>query len=467
MNISNKLTHKQTLKQQLTPQLRQGMSLLQMSSIELEQAIDDALNQNPLLERIHISDEEYIDDNEHAVKASSRLARSVQDLPDIDIFESIPDDLDFYEELHQQVCELTNNERMSQLLHILIEYLDEHGYLVDSLEEIIEQSPLELRLEKVELEQALELLHQFEPAGIGAKNLQESLLLQLARQPENEIVNCAIKIVSDCFEVLGKSKVNLEKNILALIKQKSKLDVNFDKSMFNEQLIADALGLIRRLNPYPSQGMAGDSVYIVPDIKVYKEDGVWKAFAAPHLKPQVVVNKELEQKILLQDWSSDIKNANQMLKDANLLVQNLEWRENTIFQVAKFIVERQQDFFDFGDMALNPIKMQEVSEALDVHLSTISRSVNQKYLICPQGLFELRYFFSKEIIGEDSDDSMSQTAIKAHIASWIEAEDKNKPFSDEVLCQKLESVGIKISRRAVAKYREAMNIPSTYLRKKQ
>lgn len=156
-----------------------------------------------------------------------------------------------------------------------------------------------------------------------------------------------------------------------------------------------------------------------------------------------------------------------MLKDANLLVQNLEWRENTIFQVAKFIVERQQDFFDFGDIALNPIKMQEVSEALDVSLSTISRSVNQKYLICPQGLFELRYFFSKEIIAEEDNDNMSQTAIKAHIASWIEAEDKNKPFSDEVLCQKLESVGIKISRRAVAKYRESMNIPSTYLRKKQ
>ena len=467
---TNKLTQQQALKQtlKLTPQLRQTMNLLQLSTLDLETAIEDELQKNPMLERTETQAEF---DAPEPTAAISKTARRQNDGDDMDdTLANIVDEPDFYETLHAQVCELAQNERQSQLLHLLIEYLDEHGYLTDTLEYIVENSPLEWLLEEDELAEALKLLQQFDPAGVGASNLQESLILQINRLPESEITRYAIEIINKYFDLL--SMANVESLLITEFRRAAKakkpnLRISAEMRENAVSNIKAAVALIKSLNPYPDMGASDGehNNYIRPDVRVYKKDGVWIALAEPHLRPQVAVNKHYEQNALLleRNVSSDWK---KMLHDARNFVKNLEWRENTIFSVAKLIVEHQQAFFEFGDAALEPLDMQSVADKLAIHASTVSRSVNQKYLSCPHGVYELRHFFQAKVgHTDDNDEGMTNTAIKTHLAEWIAGENKAKPLSDDALREKLASVGINIARRTVAKYREAAGIPASARRK--
>lgn len=467
---TNKLTQQQALKQtlKLTPQLRQTMNLLQLSTLDLETAIEDELQKNPMLERTETPAEF---DAPEPTAAISKTARRQNDSDDMDdTLANIVDEPDFYETLHAQVCELAQNERQSQLLHLLIEYLDEHGYLTDTLEYIVENSPLEWLLEEDELAEALKLLQQFDPAGVGASNLQESLILQINRLPESETTRYAIEIINKYFDLL--SMANVESLLITEFRRATKakkpnLRISAEMRENAVSNIKAAVALIKSLNPYPDMGASDGehNTYIRPDVRVYKKDGVWIALAEPHLRPQVAVNKHYEQNALLleRNVSSDWK---KMLHDARNFVKNLEWRENTIFSVAKLIVEHQQAFFEFGDAALEPLDMQSVADKLDIHASTVSRSVNQKYLSCPHGVYELRHFFQAKVgHTDDNDEGMTNTAIKTHLAEWIAGENKAKPLSDDALREKLASVGINIARRTVAKYREAAGIPSAARRR--
>ncbi|MBQ9683424.1 MAG: RNA polymerase factor sigma-54 [Neisseriaceae bacterium] len=467
---TNKLTQQQALKQtlKLTPQLRQTMNLLQLSTLDLETAIEDELQKNPMLERTETPAEF---DAPEPTAAISKTARRQNDSDDMDdTLANIVDEPDFYETLHAQVCELAQNERQSQLLHLLIEYLDEHGYLTDTLEYIVENSPLEWLLEEDELAEALKLLQQFDPAGVGASNLQESLILQINRLPESEITRYAIEIINKYFDLL--SMANVESLLITEFRRAAKakkpnLRISAEMRENAVSNIKAAVALIKSLNPYPDMGASDGehNTYIRPDVRVYKKDGVWIALAEPHLRPQVAVNKHYEQNALLleRNVSSDWK---KMLHDARNFVKNLEWRENTIFSVAKLIVEHQQAFFEFGDAALEPLDMQSVADKLDIHASTVSRSVNQKYLSCPHGVYELRHFFQAKVgHTDDNDEGMTNTAIKTHLAEWIAGENKAKPLSDDALREKLASVGINIARRTVAKYREAAGIPAAARRR--
>lgn len=467
---TNKLTQQQALKQtlKLTPQLRQTMNLLQLSTLDLETAIEDELQKNPMLERTETQAEF---DAPEPTAAISKTARRQNDSDDMDdTLANIVDEPDFYETLHAQVCELAQNERQSQLLHLLIEYLDEHGYLTDTLEYIVENSPLEWLLEEDELAEALKLLQQFDPAGVGASNLQESLILQINRLPESEITRYAIEIINKYFDLL--SMANVESLLITEFRRAAKakkpnLRISAEMRENAVSNIKAAVALIKSLNPYPDMGASDGehNTYIRPDVRVYKKDGVWIALAEPHLRPQVAVNKHYEQNALLleRNVSSDWK---KMLHDARNFVKNLEWRENTIFSVAKLIVEHQQAFFEFGDAALEPLDMQSVADKLAIHASTVSRSVNQKYLSCPHGVYELRHFFQAKVgQTDDNDEGMTNTAIKTHLAEWIAGENKAKPLSDDALREKLASVGINIARRTVAKYREAAGIPAAARRR--
>ena len=467
---TNKLTQQQALKQtlKLTPQLRQTMNLLQLSSLDLENAIEEELQKNPMLERTESPQEFDAPEPTAAINKNTRRQNDSEDMDDV--LANVVDEPDFYENLHAQVCELAQTERQSQLLHLLIEYLDEHGYLTDSLEYIVENSPLEWLLEEDELAEALQLLQQFDPAGVGAKNLQESLILQIGRLPESEITHYAIDIINKHFDLL--SLANVESLLIteyrkAAKEKKPNLRISAKVRENAVTNIKAAVALIKSLNPYPDMGASDGehNTYIRPDVRVYKKDGEWIALAEPHLRPQVVVNKSYEQNALLleRNVSSDWK---KMLHDARNFIKNLEWRENTIFSVAKLIVEHQQAFFEFGDAALEPLDMQSVADKLNIHASTVSRSVNQKYLSCPHGVYELRHFFQAKVgQSDDNDEGMTNTAIKTHLAEWIAGENKAKPLSDDALREKLASVGINIARRTVAKYREAAGIPAAARRK--
>ena len=467
---TNKLTQPQALKQtlKLTPQLRQTMNLLQLSTLDLEREIENELQKNPMLER---TDNEQDFEMPEPTAAIAKNARHQKDDDNLeDALANVIDEPDFYEMLHAQVCELAQTERQSQLLHLLIEYLDEHGYLTDSLEYIIDNSPLEWLLEEEELADALKLLQQFDPAGVGASNLQESLILQINRLPESDTTYYAIEIINKYFHLM--SMANAETLLIAefrkaLKEKKPNIRIKTEMREHAVTHIKAAIALIKSLNPYPDMGASDgeQSAYVRPDVRVYKKNDKWIALAEPHLRPQVVVNKSYEQNALLieRGVSSDWK---KMLHDARNFVKNLEWRENTIFSVAKLIVEHQQAFFEFGDAALEPLDMQSVADKLGIHASTVSRSANQKYLSCPHGIYELRHFFQAKVgHTDDNDEGMTNTAIKTHLAEWIAGEDKNKPLSDNALQEKLASVGINIARRTVAKYREAAGIPAAARRR--
>lgn len=446
MKLNHNVTLKQTQQLQLTPQMRQMVTLLQLSTADLEKTLEEAVQDNPLLEKAEFAESVGLS-TLTAKPTNSRLHGN--ESADEEALSAIAEEPDLYDFLHAQVCEMTDDARQAQLLHILIESLDEHGYLEGGLNEVIEHAPLEWALQQDELAQALTLLQHFDPAGVGAADIRESLLLQLMRLPSEDTAVCRARdIVRDHFALLPQAG-----NIAKLKKELNS----------NDYVIQSALDIIRKLNPYPGSGFASNSatVYVRPDVRVFSENGVWQVQAEAHLRPRVVICEDYAQAVR----SSTDTVWKQKLNDAQMLIQNLELRENTILQVARAIVARQQDFFTFGMSALNPLQMIEIAEELDIHVSTVSRSVNQKYLICPQGLFELRLFFSNAVGGDEKEPGMSSTAIKAHLEEWICGEDKRRPLSDDALRRKLAAVNIDIARRTIAKYREELNIPSAYRRK--
>lgn len=464
--MQNQLKLKQTQQLQLNPQLQQAIKLLQMSGLELEETIEQALLENPLLERV---ESEHVDEGFALDVAASNDADSkIDDWQSgqltagvsstgityegefQDAFAQIEDNDDFRQYLRNQVCEHQLSKEESFMVHVLIEHLDEHGYLDASITEIVEHSPLEWFLEEEKMALCLEKLQRFEPAGVGAANLQESLLLQLMRLPESEETNLAKLIVRQYFNVLTQPS-----NVTKL---KKYLPINIAD-------IQSAVMLIQSLNPYPSSGYAisEPTHYVLPDVRVFKKNGVWVAQLQRESQPQIKVNEEYAA-VVEKSAHTDLK---KQMTEAKQLISGLEMRADTVLRVAEYVVEHQQAFFNKGPMALKPMLIKSVAEFLDLHESTISRAVNQKYLSCPQGLFELRWFFTQTATNSEGDgeDGISNRVIKTILEKLIGEEDKRKPLSDEKLSQELLKHDVKIARRTVTKYRESLRIPSASERK--
>lgn len=481
--MQNQLKLKQTQQLQLNPQLQQAIKLLQMSGLELEEAVEQALLENPLLERVESESaedfaaeaadeqaEHSTDSDEFAADAEyeEQMFSTDEDWQSMqltagqgstgitydgefqDAFAQVEDSSDFRQYLRNQVCEhqLTKDEVFA--VHVLIEYLDEHGYLAASLTEIVDHSPLEWFLEESQLAVALEKLKRFEPAGVGAEDLQESLWLQLLRQPDDEVVSLAKLIVRQYFNVLGQPS-----NVTKL---KKYLPMGLGE-------IQAAVMLIQSMNPYPSSGYAhaDPTQYVLPDIRVFKKGKLWVAQLQRESQPHIRVNEEYA--VLVEEAGhADLK---KQIQDAKQLISGLEMRADTVLRVADYVVAHQQEFFSHGALALKPMLIKSVAEFLELHESTISRAVNQKYLSCPQGLFELRWFFTQTATNSDGDgeDGISNRVIKTILEKLIGEEDKRKPLSDEKLSQRLIEHDIKIARRTVTKYRESLRIPSASERK--
>lgn len=442
----NQLNLKQSQKLQLSPQLQQMISLLNLSTLELSRTISDMLQDNPLLERIE-NTETPPEPNQitAALSAPGRPGSYVEE----DALANIAEQIDIYQHLHKQVCEWADDERTSKLLHILIDSLNEHGFLSVALDEIIEYTPLEWMLEEHELKAALALLHRFDPVGVGAYDAQHSLLLQLQRLPENQQQKLAIQIIEHYFTHLARA------NAVGIIKKELHEE---------EENIQAAIELIKTLRPYPCTGLnIGNHVaYIKPDVRVYKNGDHWQVQAEPHLTPSLRIHADYAQAVS----ESQDDTWKEKLTEAKNFLQNIQLRENTILQTAKIIVEKQQDFFEFGEAGLQPLQHGDIAQLLDIHQSTVSRTVRQKYLICPQGLFELNYFFS-QAVGQNQDEAMSAKAVKACLNEWLSEENPQNPYTDEELRQKLHTVDMKLARRTVAKYREELGFPSVYHRKKK
>jgi RNA polymerase sigma-54 factor len=361
----------------------------------------------------------------------------------------IPDrPLSLRDHLNFQVCLSQLSEREKIIMGALIDSLDDDGYLLQDLNELMTLLPPELDISFDEVQSALQHLQHLDPAGVGARNLQECLVLQLRAMPGNvDHREQAIKVVQEYLEILAAHDFNQIKKLLAC----------------DDDTLRAINKLITGLNPKPGTQFDSHSErYIVPDIIVTKKDGVWGANLNSHAIPRLNINR-LYANILKQEHRSAHQLIGQ-LNEAKWLIKNIEQRSNTILKVASAIVERQQQFFEHGEVAMRPLVLREIAETLDLHESTVSRVTTQKFMYTPRGIFELKYFFGSHV-ATDTGGACSATAIRALIKQLVQEENPRKPLSDNKISSILEQQGIVVARRTIAKYRESLQIPAANLRK--
>ena len=436
--------------QQLNQRLQQSLRILQMSGIELEREVEDWLQDNPLLERPEadeFADAEF--NHGTTMPRSNHLGGDDAE----DAWLNIAKEEDFNQYLHAQVCEHPLSDKEAAYVHILIDFLDDQGYFTDSIQDVIDNTPLEWMLDEDELQNALDLLQTFDPPGVAAADLTESLMLQLMRLPASPARQAAAHLIQSSLHDLGK---NRKQNIIRFRKLFPEID---------SETIEAALDIIATLNPYPAYGFASSepTAYIQPDVWVKEGKDGWKVIGNDAAWPKIRLNKEYCD--LLQEAGSGDAAWKDKLNEARQKIDILELRKNTVIRLAEYIVAKQEDFFTFGEIGLTPMLLKDAAAELDVAESTVSRAANQKYLACPRGIFALRYFFTQDV-GTDSDnEGVSQGAIKAVISQLIDNENSSKPYSDEALVRLLKQQGIDIARRTVAKYRESLDIPPAHKRK--
>lgn len=455
----------------LTPQLQQSIKLLQLSTLELNQEIERALLDNPLLER---------DEDAPQVSTDADNSASDRDTPPEtngaadSAFDSVADyinvgsgstsrrdddddDSDFQsfhaaevtlrEHLDQQVALTPLSDRDRALVRILIESLDDDGYLTQSLEDALEMFPEEGEITLEDLQIALHYLQHLDPPGVGARSPAECLALQLRGLRADDTHALATQIVTDHLELLAQRDfVRLRRALQC-----------------SEDSLREAHALICSLNPRPCSRFANDDTrYVIPDVVVRKRQGRWSAALNPDAMPRLKVNA-LYAKLLQQNRGNNGDLGGQ-LQEAKWLIKNVQQRFDTILRVAQSIVDQQRQFFDHGEVAMRPLTLREIAEELELHESTISRVTTQKFMSTPRGVLEFKYFFGSHV-STDTGGAASSTAIRALIRQFIEAENSKKPLSDSKIADLLGQQGMVVARRTVAKYREALSIPAVSKRK--
>jgi RNA polymerase sigma-54 factor len=459
----------------LTPQLQQSIRLLQLSTLELNQELERFLQENPLLEREEAGGEPEMlppgmngSASDHIATTSTPVAEDAPAPSDGDLFGAAnegygsprEDDDDAYPQLAADnpslrehlgtqltLTNLPNRDRT--LVTLLIESLDDDGYLTQDLAEIHAMLPEEAGVEPEELQIALKHLQNFEPTGVGARNLGECLALQLAAMPETTPYRAeALEVVRNHLEALAARDFTKLRKALRC----------------DDVLLRGVQKLITGLNPRPGRGYGSDDTrYVVPDVIVRKLKGAWVAALNPEAMPKLRINR-LYADILARARSSGSHQLASQLQEAKWLIKNVQQRFDTILRVAQAIVDRQRHFFEHGEVAMRPLVLREIAEALDLHESTVSRVTTQKFMHTPRGIFELKYFFGSHVTTE-SGGAASSTAIRALIRQLVGAENSRKPLSDSQISEILGQQGIVVARRTVAKYRESLQILPVNLRK--
>jgi RNA polymerase sigma-54 factor len=348
-----------------------------------------------------------------------------------------------------QLGMLSLPQRDRQLIGALIDALDEDGFLTSSLEEIVELIPEELDVGLEDLGIALKYLQSFEPVGVGARNIGESLALQLRALPNDTPCRAAaVKVVENHLDLLANRDVTRLRRLLQC----------------DDAMVRSIRELIRTLNPRPGAAFAKtEANYVVPDVVVRKVRGHWSASLNEAAMPKLRVNR-IYADILARSRDASNQQLAAQLQEAKWLIRNVQQRFETILRVAQAIVDRQRRFFEHGDVAMRPMVLREIADMLGLHESTISRVTTQKYMLTPRGTYELKYFFGSHV-ATDTGGAASATAIRALIRQLIAAEDPRSPLTDSKIAEVLGEQGILVARRTVAKYREALTIPPVNLRK--
>ena len=451
----------------MTPQLQQAIRLLQMSNLELHTEVQLALDSNMMLER----DEEFESSNEAEVVEPTDIPTELEvDSSWDDVYEpsSVPNGSSSApsgEFDAQQGAEQTLTESLlwqAELVRFspedtviaatIIDAINIDGYLSCSLEDIFDSCAP--HIEELELDQVravLRQIHNFESGGVGARDLQECLLIQLRQLPEHTPwLAEAIELLEECLPLLSARNFQQIMRTLRLTKEQ----------------LQEVLNLVQLLRPRPGEAINSEQPeYVVPEVIVTHYKGEWLVDLNPETMPRLRVNSTYEGFVRRGDSSRDNTSMRDHLTEARWLIKSLQSRSDTLLKVARCIVDRQQEFFERGEEGMKPMVLHDIAETVGMHESTISRVTTQKYMLTPRGLFELKYFFSSHV-GTDSGGEASSTAIRALLKKLIADESPNKPLSDDKLAKLLGTQGINIARRTVAKYREAMTIPSSSERKR-
>lgn len=473
----------------MTPQLQQAIRLLQLSTLELSTEVQEALDSNMMLEAVedtgsaedsktdaktdNASDDNNIDTA--TVETNLNEENTIPDeLPVDTVWEDIYDSMSHLptassapsdmgdmevmsttgESLHQYLNgqrELAPfSETDSIIAEAIIDSINDDGFLAASLEEIHQALVGEFEIELDEVAAVLRQVQNFDPPGIAARDLKESLTLQLA-QFDNTVDNLqfAEELIQQHFELLANRDY-------AQIMKQMKL---------SEEELKEVVTLVQSLNPRPGSHITDTSPeYIVPDVVVSKHKNKWVVELNPDAAPKIRINNHYASLIKKVNNSSDNTNMKNHLQEARWFIKSLQSRNETLLKVSTSIVNRQLGFLEHGDEAMKALVLHDIAEEVEMHESTISRVTTKKYMHTPRGIFELKYFFSSHV-STASGGECSATAIRALLKKLIAAENHRKPLSDSKLANILAEQGIQVARRTIAKYRESLSIPSSNERK--
>jgi len=462
----------------LTPQLQQAIRLLQLSTLDMHQEVARMLEENPMLEvddesasadfpaeprstsstSNEESEQTHSDSDDHGAddfgnepadwNTGGGMTRGEDDEDDA-FPEQAAEQASLRAHLHTQLTTSSLDDRDRKVVGLLIDALDENGYLAQNLEELVELLPDELELTLDDLETALVQLQHLDQPGLGARNLGECLALQLKAYPsDTPQVDLAISLVSHHLELLAAHDFTKLKKLLRC----------------SDDELRAAQHLIVCLNPKPGAEF-GHSIadYVVPDVIVEKYKNKWRAKLNAEALPKLRVNK-IYANILQQRGENNSSQMATQLQEAKWLIKNLQQRFDTILRVAEAIVERQSEFFEHGEISMRPLVLREIADTLELHESTISRSTTQKFMLTPRGIYEFKHFFCSGL-ATDSGGTCSSTAIRELIKQLVSEEDAQKPLTDSRMSEILAQQGIVVARRTIAKYREALHILPVNLRK--
>ncbi len=461
----------------LTPQLQQSIRLLQLSTLELNQELEQMLQDNPLLERdeeeeagapgpdvpTHTAEAESSESGtETPERTDNEPATALDDADWNDYSAAGNDDEDseyaqggvsgstLREHLLNQLIVSPLTLRDRTLVAALIDDLDEAGFLTQPLADITASLAEELEeLEPEEVETALKHLQNMDPTGVGARNLAECLTLQLRALPaDTPGRDAALRLAEHHLDLLAARDVGKLKKLLGI----------------DDATLRTARALILSMNPRPGAAFgADDTHYVIPDVYVRKVKGMWIASLNADAIPKLRVNRVYAD-ILARHRETGGSQLASQLQEARWLIKNVQQRFDTILRVSQAIVDRQKHFFEHGEVAMRPLVLREIADAVELHESTISRVTTQKYMMTPRGLYELKYFFGSHV-STDNGGACSSTAIRALIKQLVAAENPKKPLSDGQLAEVLGQQGIVVARRTVAKYRESLQIPPANMRR--
>jgi len=464
MNLDFELNLSQQQKLVMTQQMQMSIKMLQMSSIELNEYVEKEMEENPLLEK------------EYNEKSQESLVNKENDFNDKIDYDKFIKYLDFEDYRHEnnykgeeevspfnfisreeslreylttQLGEIEMRNSQKKICQYIIENLDTKGYLPDSISDIA----IQLKVSENKVLEALKIVQGFDPDGIGARNLEECLKLQLKKKEIDD---------KNLFYIIDNHLNNIAENKYNVIAK----DLNITPKQAQEY--GD---IIKKLEPKPSRGFyTGDETkYIVPDAFIKKLDGEFFIIMNDNSIPRLSINNVY--KALVSNDENNDKAAEEYVKNkinsAVFLIKSIEQRKSTLYSVLKEIVDYQREYFDNGVKYLKPMTLKDIADKIEMHESTVSRAIREKYIYTDKGIVKIKDLFTTGISSEsENSDSMSSSSVKGKIKELIEKEDAKDPLSDQKICDILNSQAMNISRRTVAKYREEMNIKSSSKRKR-